>query len=253
MSSKGSSRHWWLFALLVLAGQLGAIYWLSDKSPPSVRRPAAAPVITMVHSNELFTLHDPTIFALPHARSFSGRAWQSLPALPYHPFEWTAELEWMPLPANELGEGLAKFLQSNRTETLRALEVPDPVLIEPELPDQPVFPQKSSVRVDGALRNRRLLTPLEPSAWPHKDLLTNAIVDLIVGLDGLPVSCELRPPGSGSAQADQQALSLARSARFESFVTKGPRRNTNSAPVMTLMRGSLVFSWRTLPMTNSVP
>jgi hypothetical protein len=251
MRAKSSSRRWWLFAALVLAGQLAAIYWLSDQSRPVIRRPAPAPTITLVQPNELFALHDPTIFALPHARSFSGKAWQILPALPYRPFEWAAPLEWMPLPANQLGEGLARFLQTNRSETLRALELPQPALIDPEVPDTPVFPQRSSVRVDGALRTRRLLTPFAPSSWAHSDLLTNTVVDLIVGLDGIPVSCELRPPGSGLLLADQQALALARRAKFESFVTKGPRRNTNAPPVSTLMRGSLVFSWRTLPTTNS--
>jgi len=251
MKLKPSTRRWWLFTILVLAGQLGAIYWLSDKSQPPVRRAAAAPIITLVPPNELFALYDPTIFALPHARSFSGKAWQSLPGLPFRPFEWTAELQWMPLPAGQLGEGLARFLQTNRSETLRALEVADPNLIQPELPDTPVFAQKSRVRIDGALRNRRLLTPIEPGSWPHSDLLTNTVVDVIVGLDGMPISCELRPPGSGLAGADQQALALTRNARFESFVTKGPRRNTNAAPLSALTRGSFVFFWRTLPTTNA--
>src|SRR3954469_16621717 len=164
MTRKRLSRRWWLFATLVLAGQLAAIYWLSDKSPIAIRRPAPAPSITLVPANELFSLHDPTIFALPHARSFSGKAWQSLPPLPYRPFEWAAQMEWMPLPADQLGEGLARFLQTNRSETLRALELPQPSLIQPELADSPIFPQKSTVRVDGALRNRRLLMPIEPSA-----------------------------------------------------------------------------------------
>jgi hypothetical protein len=176
-----------------------------------------------------------------------------LPALPYRPFEWAADFEWMPLPASQLGEGLARFLQTNRSENLRALELREPELIQPELPDSPIFPQNSTVRIDGALRNRRLLSSLEASSWPNKDLLTNTVVDLVVGLDGMPISCQLRPPGSGLALADQQALALARSARFESFVTKGPRRVTNSAPVTSLMRGALVFSWRTLPTTNTPP
>lgn len=253
MTASSSSRRWWLFAALVLAGQLAAIYWLSDKTQPAVRRAATAPAITLAGSNELFSLNDPTIFALPHARSFSGRAWQMLPALPYRPFEWSADLEWMPLPASQLGEGLARFLQTNRSESLRGLEIRDPELIQPELPDTKIFAQKSSVRIDGALRNRRLLTPLEPASWPHSDLLTNTVVDMVVGLDGMPISCELRPPGSGLALADQQALALARGARFESFVTKGPRRITNSAPVTSLMRGALIFSWRTLPTNAPLP
>jgi hypothetical protein len=247
------SRRWWLFALLILAGQVAAIFWLSDNTAPAVRRPSPAPSITVVASpdNEFFALNDPTIFALPHARGFSGKAWRSLPGIPARSFEWNAELQWLPLPVSQLGQGLGRFLQAARDEPVTAFSAPEPSLIQPEPPSTQVFAQKSTVRLEGALRHRRLLTPIEPSSWPHSDLLTNTIIDLIVGLDGLPISCELRPPGSGSLQADQQALALARATRFASLVSSGPRRDTNSAPVANLARGTLIFQWRTLPQTNA--
>ena len=171
--------------------------------------------------------------------------------MPYRSFEWTAEMEWLQLPVGRLGQGLVRFLHTNPMETLNLVAVPETQSAQPELAKEPVFPQKSSIRIDGPLRNRKLLTPLEPRSIPNGDLLTNTLVDLVVGEDGIPVSCKPLPPGSGSREVDQEGLALARSARFESFVQNGPHRPTNSVPIANLMWGTMVFSWHTLPATNS--
>jgi hypothetical protein len=251
MNPARSRRRWWLFALLIFAGQVALIFWLSDFSAPAVRRAPTAPTLRLVSGpvNELFALNDPTLFALPHERSFSGRARRLMNPAPYRPFEWNAELEWLPLPAAQLGHGLAKFLETNRVEVLTTLAAPEPALIQPELSSAPVFARKSSVRIEGQLKNRKLLTPLEPSSWPHSDLLTNTVVDLVVREDGWPLSVTLLRPGSGSKEADEQARRLASTARFESFVRSGPGSDAQSQA--GLMWGTMIFTWHTLPATNS--
>jgi len=255
MNLTRSRRHWWLFSILILAGQIAFIFWLSEDRTPGVRRSSPAPLLHLVQSpaSELFALNDPTLFALPHAQGFSGRAWLSSPRVPARSFEWAAELEWLPLPVSHLGQGLAKFVQANSRESISTVAVPQPQLIEPEPSSDVRFAQRSSVRIEGPLRQRKLLARLEPSSWPNPngDLLTNTAVELLVGEDGRPFSCKRLPPGSGSLEADQEALALARSARFESFLSSGPGRTIISTS--NLMTGRLVFTWHTLPKTNSVP
>jgi hypothetical protein len=257
MNPSRSRRRWWLFALLILFGQVALIFWLSDYSIPTVRPPATAPALHLIagETNELFDLNDPTLFALPHARGFSGLAWKSRGAPPTRSFEWTAELEWLPLPARQLGQGLARFLQTNQVEPLTTVAPPEPQLIQPQFFSTEVFPRKSSVRIEGPLKSRKLLTPLQPSSWPHPrgELLTNTVVELFVGEDGRPVLWNRLQPGSGSRDADQQAVALARSARFESLVREGPRHDSNAIPATNLVHGTLIFQWHTAPATNSTP
>jgi len=73
------------------------------------------------------------------------------------------------------------------------------------------------------------------------DLLTNTVVQVLVDADGNVVSPALLPPGSGDSRADQRALEVARTARFQ------PLRG--SSPALTV--GVLVFEWRTVALTNA--
>ena len=253
MNPRRSRRFWWLSVALLLAGQVALIFLLSDYSAPTVRRPSPGPSLYLVKdsTNELLALSDPTLFALPHPRSFAGRAWLSKPSIPARSFEWTSELEWLSLPVGQLGQGFAQFLQTNRVEPLSALASLEPQLIQPELSSAPLFSQKSSIRIEGELRHRKLLSPLQPSSLPHTEPLTNTVIHLVVDDNGVPISAARLLPGSGSLKADQEAVALAWSARFESFVRSGPGRETNSSAGPKLMWGNLVFIWHTLPSTNS--
>jgi hypothetical protein len=253
MNPSRSRRRWWLFAILIFAGQLAMIFSLSDHSTPLPSRGSTAPTLRLLEgpANELLALSDPTLFALPHPRSFSGRAWLSKPSIPHRSFEWTAELEWLPLPVGQLGQGFARFLDTSRDETFNTFAAPEPHLIQPELATNAVFPQKSTFRVEGPLQNRKLLTPIELKSFPHNDLLTNSVIELVVGENGVPTSWKRLPPGSGSLDADQEAMRLAGSARFESNVRYGPKRETNSPAINNLTWGRMVFSWHTLPATNT--
>src|SRR5438046_3355104 len=183
MNSPRSRRSWWLFALLILAVQVGLVFWFSDYSSPPVRRTRPGPSLHLVTAtpSELFTLNDPTLFALPHPRSFSGQAWLAMAPIPYRSFQWTSELEWLSLPVAQLGAGLAKFLQTNRVETSYGLASPDPQLVQPPPSSLAGLPRKSTLRIEGGLRARKLLSAIDPPSWPHIDLLTNTVIEIVVG------------------------------------------------------------------------
>jgi hypothetical protein len=93
------------------------------------------------------------------------------------------------------------------------------------------------------LASRRLLNPPKLQSWPASDLLTNSVMRVLVGADGTVISAIqlFTPPGSGSKEADQQALDLSRAARFEPLHTGAEN----------LTFGTLIFQWHTLPLTNA--
>ena len=115
----------------------------------------------------------------------------------------------------------------------------------PELFPVETVAAKSALRIEGALAQRRLLSPPELPAWMKPDLLVASVVQLLVDASGKTISAVLLPPGNGYNDADQAALSLARSARFEPLA--------DSPTNLTV--GTLTFEWQTLPMpaTNAPP
>jgi len=98
----------------------------------------------------------------------------------------------------------------------------------------------STLRVAGDLVNRRLLNPPQLQSWPALDLLTNTVVQVLVNAEGNVFSSTLLTL-SGSKEADQNALDVARAARFE------PLRR--SSPALTI--GALIFEWHTAPLANA--
>ena len=107
------------------------------------------------------------------------------------------------------------------------------------------------MRVEGELAGRRLLKPIELPSWPHTEILTNSIVQIIVDADGWTISPGALLSGSGLNEADQYALRLARVARFESVRPLGPAHATN--PASRPMWGKLIFEWQTVPFSNAPP
>src|SRR5205809_7676920 len=60
-----SARRWVGAVLLVFVLQLGAIFWLSDRTPVRVRQAASGPRLRLAgpDSAEVLALEDPTLFA----------------------------------------------------------------------------------------------------------------------------------------------------------------------------------------------
>ena len=243
-------RRWGWTIALVFAGQVGLIFWLGERGPVRSRPPSPAPTLRLagVSARQLLALQDPTLFALPHRRGFSGPAWLKLPLLRNRPPDWFEEARFLPLPVAQLGAGLGQFLPTNSLEPLQMppLSEPEWALFEPA--PLPLAPEQSRLRVEGGLAGRRLLATLDLPAWQHSDVLTNSIVQVLVNAEGRPVSVTLLPPGSGLKKADDYALAQARTARFEPAGAGGQQGQPLPAPLAHLARGALVFEWHTLPL-----
>jgi len=239
--------RWGFFIAIIFAVQLALIFWLGNASPVRPRPPAAAPAVHLAanYSSELLMLQDPTLFALPHRQGFSGSAWLKMPRMNFRSFDWSEPTNWLSLPILQLGAGFGQFTETNRFDSWQLPASPEPDLRLPEFLPLAIGAGQSRLRLEGGLAKRRLLTPLELTSWEHKDLLTNSVVQMLVDGEGRPQSFVLLLPGSGETKADQQAINLARAARFEPMNARGPGRISN--PLTNLTWGQMVFEWHTLP------
>lgn len=258
-----STTRWGTLIGLVLATQLGLIFWLGRPQRVSPSVPELAPTLQLTepraaqvlalndptlftllpHAAQILALNDPTLFALPHREGFSGPAWLILPARDFRPFIWSEAPRWLDVVEGQLGSDFKAFMATNALESLPSFERPDLQLKVPEQAVSGSLPDHSTLRLMGALAARRLLmTPTLPS-WPSAVMLTNSLVQLMVGADGKPISATLLAK-SGSSEADQHALRAARDARFAPLDTNDP-----TSPQAGISWGQLIFEWHSLPLT----
>jgi len=244
------ANRWYAWTAFVLAIQFGLILWLGKPQPVAPRRSAdLAPLLQLTGPDaaKALTLNDPTLFALPHLESFSGSAWLTIPLQEFRPYVWPEPPRFLSLMKEKLGSDFESFIVTNQTEGLPTIAQPELTLKLPSVEESPSLPDRSRLRLVGALDARRLLVSPELPSWPSAEILTNSVVQVLVDLDGKPVSATLLAK-SGSAEADQQAVREARHARFEPLSLGDP---TN--PLAGLAWGQLIFEWHTLPLpdTNS--
>lgn len=247
-----SPGRWWAAVAMVFVLQVGLMLWLEDRSPVVPRKATAAPVFRMSdrQPGEGLALEDPTLFALPHPHSFSGQAWLRIPSLEFRAPDWSEPVTNLSLVVEQLGAGFGTFVLTNPAPPFPTIVMPEPELRVPEL--VPAVPPSipSTLRMEGGLAKRRLLsTPTLPS-WDHTDLLANSVVQVLVDAQGNAVSVVLLPPGSGLKDADQLALDLSRAARFEAESTV-PTWVKSSSTGLTI--GTMVFQWQTLPALATNP
>lgn len=249
-----SGRRWWVVLALVMAAQVGLIFWLGERKFATPRPPARAPVLSLLKqdSTELLTLNDPTLFALPQRLGFSGMAWLKPLEVPFQVKRWTEAPRFLALSAQELGGGTGSPKLTQDSLAPRMPGRPEPVLISPITGSLSLAVDHSTFRLEGKLTQRRLLTTFNLPSWSAADILTNTVVQLVVDARGFPLSASLLNR-SGSKSADQFALEQATAARFNSLVQTGPNRSTNVLEGLSL--GELIFDWHTLPpaATNTAP
>jgi len=262
-STGWSKRRLTLTVTLILAVQIGLIYWLSDRRAPTVRIPRFAPVLQMVggsagdqHADpsmrELSALQDPTMFALPRSETFAGMAWLSAPKIASPSLEWSEDPMWeftnAAAPASQLGAAFSRFIETNVVKSWHVAALPEPALVMPTVEPDPRLNAPSRVQIVSLDPQVRLLTPLALPAWPPRsngpsdfELLTNSVVAVTYGSDGKAFSATLLS-GSGLPAADDFAMNQARQARFtvDNVVARDP-----SMDVGGLSWATLVFEWST--------
>ena len=233
----------WGYFLAVLAVQVVLLFALSEKKPilPRTREPGTAFYAVIDPEPDdpvtaLLTLQDPTLFALPHPRGFSGRAWLHAVPLEYESTNWEERPHLLAQNEARLGGTFQEFLRTNevayRSAAAKPPAPPDRALVPP-LPVRIV----SSYRVEGDLARCELVAPLDVPSVSYTNILTNTVVQLAVNAAGVTFSA-VALEESGSKLADQRALDLARSARFK-------RASPSSSPG-ALTWGRIIFQWHTL-------
>jgi hypothetical protein len=236
--------------------QTGIIFVASNRTMERQQPPAVAPQFSLAgpEAKVLLSLMDPTLFARPHPRGFSGRAWVATPDLDERfadPPEATTKSQFLGLNLVEIGGPLGTFVETNSFEkSVVASEAASEIVLPALAPVQPLR-TKTMVKIEGNLAARRMVGVLSVSSWPSAGLLTNTVVELIVDGRGRFFS-EALVSKSGNAEADAEAMKQAREAKFEEVARGGAGR---ADPSTMLDRGWLVFEWNSLPQpaTNGAP
>jgi hypothetical protein len=233
--------RWWARIALVFLAQLGLIFWLGKPQPVIPPRNEAASTIRLAGpaAAQFLALTDPTLFALPHRESFSGEAWLTIPA---QGFVWSEQPYSLALNQARLGSDFNEFMATNQPGGLPDFAQPAFDLKVPGVVETELFPIQSGLRLTGALAGRRLLVAPALQPWASSEILTNSVIQVLVGADGKPISLTLLIK-SGFSQADEYALREVRKARFEPLNVSDPMD-----PMAGLTWGQFVFEWRTLPL-----
>jgi hypothetical protein len=246
LQEPGWSRQRWIacFALL-LAVQVGLIFWLSEgpnrsAAPIPVRAPVRFALVgDCLQSSGAGLQHtDPTLFALVRPHGFSGRAWLTIPRMGYPLVSSREPLQWLALASDELGNDFVEFVRTNVTAEDGLQDRVPPAFAQPNLPT-PLVIASTKLRVEGPLAGRAI-RPDVPVPQPSEILVTNnTVIRVLVDGAGLPISAALLTP-CGVPKADQDALAFARAVRFEPATTASPG-GVGSPGALTL--GQLVFQW----------
>jgi TonB family protein len=248
-------RRWWIVVAFVFVVQLGLIFGLSDRRVTLPRRPGLVPALHVARgaAADVLALSDPTLFALPHRQGFSGLAWLSIPQPPTSSFDWPEDPRWLQLSVQRLGAAFGRAVEpADPLISLVSLTRPEPALTMAGAGPPPTAQAGSRLLLEDGLATRRLITPLELPPERHTDLLTASVVQVVVDSEGRPVSVPVLLSGSGSTDADNDALRFARTARFNSITSAEAGKFAN--PLAHLTWGRMIFEWQTLPepATNAV-
>ena len=254
-ASRWSKSRWASVILVIIATQIILATRFSSRSVVTHRQIAESRASLLVDQPapgtqlaEAIAIQDPTTFALVNPHGFSGEAWLNIPPFEHRLADWMSPPYWLKPTTNGLGAAFTQFIRSNHVNALTltlAERAAPPAFLLPLVSS--LVPTQSTLRVDGDLAHRLLLSPIKLPGFAHHDLLSNSVVRVMVNRSGRVLSHALLA-SSGSPDADELALDLSRNARFQSLRTNdnGAVRNLSS-----LSWGNLIFKWVTLPMTNT--
>jgi hypothetical protein len=242
------SRHVWFWGFIFLfLSHAFAVFWLAERETLTRSWQKPAPFLHLAGDStaaerlaRYVALRDPTLFALPHVRGFSGGAWLRFQREAPKLTNWTAPPEWLVLSPESLGRSLDYYLATNRPSAeellaaVRSMEAP-----EVRIPDLPLL-SNSTVRFHGALEQRKLaFAPTLPSL-PTNDVVARTVIGVAVNADGVVESAAVVRE-SGSPWADEQGLELARAFLF------APARTGRAGALAPPTFGQIIFTWNTVP------
>lgn len=229
--------------------------------PGPVERTPSLSMVTETPEDWL-ALNDATLFALPGNNGFAAPMWTAMAPLNIRQDNWTEDPHWLTLSNSVQMAGLFaafdKFVNTNHYATVHFEFSLPPEVAVPATPTQPPIAQQSTLQIEGGLAGRRLLSPVKLPSWQDNDIDAPSIVQVLVNGAGNVVSAALLPqevmaPGNSwvdNTKADQWAVALARSLRFEPLPSAGAGAAMPNA-LAQLAIGQLIFTWQTVPVTNT--
>ena len=239
-----SPRQWATMVGLVTLGQLALIVTLLEKDTEVPTRVAPPPELRVMALQTqggaratLLEAVDPTVFALPGPRSFSGAAWSQPLRRPAVPAGWDEGLRWLTGQSQWFGQ-VTVSTGAIATASLGAIEDYAPAPRRVEAAPIPLA-SGSTVTLDPGLAARGWLTPLLAPVMVHTNLLSRTEVQVSVEPDGWVFSAVVLR-SCGWAQADEAGVALARTARFTPLPAAG-------GPATERQWGRIRFDWRTVP------
>ena len=250
-------RRWFYAVAFVFFAQVGLIFFVAERPGKAHRAPQFHTVINLAvdsssqrHLAQLPILDDPTLFALPNLHGFSGAAWLTFAPVQHHFTDWSEPPRWLELENTALGKTFLGFVNTNLLAPLRIAEKPLPSFSSPMFSGtNELLARRSEIRFEGDLALRSLLEPLALPSWPHADVLTNTVVQLLVDANG-DTECGTLLSSCGANEADQLALKLAAHTRFQSLRENGGPQALSGQ----ITWGKMIFRWHTIPVvaTNAI-
>jgi len=241
VSTKVTRQHaradlrWVLIAVGITAFQAGVLLLLSDRSPASAVHHEPVPRVKVAAWDLTRALPDPLLLALPTAQGFAGIGWRAASDPKYVAQEWTEPMAWL----GQYETGLAQvFLTAPAVGIGRGVttDKPQPQLAQNRVPVV-LLAEQTVVRVEPEESDLELVSPLAAPSVTHSNVLGSTVIRVTVDRSGQVFSAVVLK-SSGLKAPDQQALALARTARFRNARPGADRGEWAWA--------RLVFEWRTL-------
>jgi len=247
-----SNRAVGVGVVVVFAAQLGVFFWLgSDPLEPVTPSPHAPlslmPEIMLTpDTGPGAAFSDPTLFARPNRRGFSGTAWSRFPGVEHQLIDWSETPRLLDSQPATLGAAFREALPGH----LAVLSgVPAKGLAKPAAVAPPPLALRatSELKILGSLAKRPLVRTVSVPALPHDEALRRTQVRIGVNTDGYVVSAtvpeRLAKGDAQQAAADRRAVDLLRGIRFEP--AKRARFDRPDQPG-ALEWGEALFHWRTV-------
>ncbi len=236
---------WWVAVLFVLQG--GGLWWISRQST-TPERPDKQPSLLLANTNsagllEALALEDPTAFARPNPRGFSGPSLRP-GTMPHQPHRWQPREIEIPYPTNLLTGPIDSILKTNLGDSANAFVKPMPEIMTLTVPPLETT-TASRLELAGGLAGLKLLVSPKLETWNHTTLLRPTRVQVMVTAGGRVFSVA-RLSSSGHAPADTKALELARRSIRFAKTTNAPAGPLDAAH---FAMGDLIFHWHTNPLT----
>jgi hypothetical protein len=245
-----SPLKWTALIGCILALHAGLFLWFARPSvrPPQSSQAGPGTSTPVIQSGDLPGSINPLLLVRPDARGFSGPAWLQIPPLTYNPEVSNPQPFLLSLQSERLGAGIAGALSNTLSRPFEVARRPEQT--RDKLNYFPALNEKapaSSVAVEGDIAGRSPALPvLGPQ--PADTVLSNTVVQITVDAEGNEFTPPVILESSGSADADAEALNVARNLRFQALL-RTPGRPP-PAPT-SLSDGQLVFQWQTVPKTTA--